>query len=166
MRELNYVWILYIISVLIGLHLYYTGFMSLKEEITEKSQLSNFNYSNFQGVIDLQKLENYSLWNQPQSQKVIFILLDGVRYDLVDDSTNNKANLQFNLKMNVFQDFLKKNSSNAMLFNSYADAPTATMQRVKALMIGDLPQFIEISNNFNTEQVINTLKNYINENFF
>jgi hypothetical protein len=53
MRELNYVWILYIISVLIGLHLYYTGFMSLKEEITEKSQLSNFNYSNFQGVIDL-----------------------------------------------------------------------------------------------------------------
>jgi phosphatidylinositol glycan class O len=68
--------------------------------------------------------------------------------------------------MNVFQDFLKKNSSNAMLFNSYADAPTATMQRVKALMIGDLPQFIEISNNFNTEQVINTLKNYINEKFF
>jgi predicted AlkP superfamily pyrophosphatase or phosphodiesterase len=43
---------------------------------------------------------------------------------------------------------IKQNSSNALLLESYADLPTVTMQRVKAMMIGDIPQFVEISNNF------------------
>ena len=85
------------------------------------------------------------------------IILDGIRYDLVDGSKINSQN-KYNLQLQIFQKWIKQNPTNALLLESYADLPTVTMQRVKAMMIGDIPQFVEMSNNFNSQNVKNTIQ--------
>ena len=90
------------------------------------------------------------------------IILDGIRYDLVDGSKINSQN-KYNLQLQIFQKWIKQNPTNSLLLESYADLPTVTMQRVKAMMIGDIPQFIEISNNFNAQRVKKIfIKYYLN----
>jgi len=37
---------------------------------------------------------------------------------------------------------------NSFLFNAHADPPTATLQRIKALVTGSLPTFVDIGFNF------------------
>jgi phosphatidylinositol glycan class O len=37
---------------------------------------------------------------------------------------------------------------NSFLFNARADPPTATLQRIKALVTGSLPTFVDIGYNF------------------
>jgi phosphatidylinositol glycan class O len=37
---------------------------------------------------------------------------------------------------------------NSFLFNAHADPPTATLQRIKALVTGSLPTFVDLGFNF------------------
>ena len=72
--------------------------------------------------------------------RLIFIVIDGLRYDYA-------------------QKYLKKtlNFSNSSIFlETYSDPPTVTLQRLKAITTGSLPTFIEIKNNFDTSNLIQT----------
>ena len=106
MRDLNYVSILNIISFLIGMHIYYSNLITLKEEIKESSKKEDYNFSNFEEAINITRLGNYSIWNQTQTDKVVFIVLDGIRFDLVDGSKINSQN-KFNLQLQIFQKLIK-----------------------------------------------------------
>ena len=55
---------------------------------------------------------------------------------------------------------LSDDSSHARLYNIYADPPTTTMQRIKAIATGSLPTFVEFSDNFGAGELIED--NFIN----
>ena len=48
---------------------------------------------------------------------------------------------------------LNKQPENTLLFNTFSDPPTVTMQRIKTLTTGNLPSFVDIYNAFHHAQV-------------
>jgi phosphatidylinositol glycan class O len=46
------------------------------------------------------------------------------------------------------QELTTNQPRNSFLFNAHADPPTATLQRIKALVTGSLPTFVDIGHNF------------------
>lgn len=49
---------------------------------------------------------------------------------------------------------LLNNSQKARLFRTVCDAPTTTFQRIKAIITGNVPAFIEASENFDGSAVV------------
>ena len=48
---------------------------------------------------------------------------------------------------------IKNDPAHAKLFKIYADPPTTTMQRIKAITTGSLPTFVEFSENFSSAKL-------------
>jgi hypothetical protein len=81
----------------------------------------------------------------PQFSKLVLVLVDALRFDFVrrmpflsrilekESSSSNKSSQRYS----------------SCLFKFVADPPTTTMQRLKALMTGTMPTFIDASANFN-----------------
>jgi phosphatidylinositol glycan class O len=89
-------------------------------------------------------LSSMSNWCHPNPPfpKLILILVDALRFDFVQ-------------RMKFLSSVVEKGSSQATAgvtscnFKFVADPPTTTMQRLKALMTGTMPTFIDASANFN-----------------
>ena len=55
---------------------------------------------------------------------------------------------------------IHEDPNHARLYKIYADPPTTTMQRIKAITTGSLPTFVEFSENFGAGAIIED--NFIN----
>jgi phosphatidylinositol glycan class O len=78
-----------------------------------------------------------------KAQKAIILFIDALRFDFI--FTDDKY---FGLP--TIENFLKNRPSHSKLFKFIADPPTTTMQRIKAIMSGTLPTFIDAGANFNS----------------
>jgi phosphatidylinositol glycan class O len=71
------------------------------------------------------------------------------RNDRVEQNDNKSYN-QFK-----YLDKLRRyNRSNAMMFGFRADSPTTTSQRLKGILTGNFPTFMEIGVNFNSKRIV------------
>lgn len=80
--------------------------------------------------------------------RVVFLLVDALRYDFTDYDDNLAKPLHYQNKLPVLREMLEKWPERTRLFRFMADPPTTTLQRVKALVTGSLPTFIDASSNF------------------
>ena len=80
-------------------------------------------------------------WFEPKSNKVIFILVDALRFDfLINQSEDpllpeNWAEYQFS----NFTKALNETPENSVILKAYVDAPTLTTARVPCMMSGNFP---------------------------
>lgn len=87
-------------------------------------------------------------------ERVLWLLIDALRYDfLVYDDQLDPSPPVYRNKLHFVRDLLRERPANAKLFRFIADAPTTTMQRLKALATGGLPTFIDIGSNFNSYEI-------------
>ncbi|KAL9650961.1 hypothetical protein ABK040_015064 [Willaertia magna] len=88
----------------------------------------------------------------PTTTNIFIILIDALRYDFYQNLT---------ILHTLQQKFPKKTSFHKFI----ADPPTTTSQRLKSLMTGTLPTFIESIYNFNSEELNlpNLLENFKNK---
>lgn len=93
----------------------------------------------------LNNTNSISYPNLKQFNKTIILFVDALRFDFIFKSDQNKY---FGLP--TVEKLIKEKSSNAKLFKFIADPPTTTMQRIKALMTGTLPTFIDAGSNFDS----------------
>ena len=88
-------------------------------------------------------------------KRVVWLLIDALRYDFaVYDSSLDPSPPHYRNKMPHLRDLVQEHSQHAKLFHFFADPPTTTLQRLKALTTGGLPTFIEVSSNFNSYEVL------------
>lgn len=80
--------------------------------------------------------------------RVVFILVDALRYDFTEYDDSLAKPLHYQNKLPVLRETLEKWPERTRLFRFMADPPTTTLQRVKALVTGSLPTFIDASSNF------------------
>ncbi|XP_026320902.1 GPI ethanolamine phosphate transferase 3 isoform X2 [Hyposmocoma kahamanoa] len=80
--------------------------------------------------------------------RVVFILVDALRYDFTEYDDSLVKPLHYQNKLPVLRETLEKWPERTRLFRFMADPPTTTLQRVKALVTGSLPTFIDASSNF------------------
>lgn len=84
----------------------------------------------------------------PQRSRVVFLLVDALRYDFTEYDANILNVLPYQNRLPVMHEFLERYPDRTRLFRFMADPPTTTLQRVKALATGSLPTFIDASSNF------------------
>ncbi|KAL6058819.1 mannose-ethanolamine phosphotransferase gpi13 [Balamuthia mandrillaris] len=104
-------------------------------------------------------LEESGCWQRPKRfQRAILIIIDALRFDFtVYNSTlaSSRAldpaddpQLYYRNQLPIIHQLLSQRPDHSLLFRFEADAPTTTMQRLKALTTGGIPTFLEAAQNF------------------
>lgn len=84
----------------------------------------------------------------PTRSRVMFVLVDALRYDFTEYDASIESPLFYQNKLPVMREMLDRWPGRTRLFRFMADPPTTTLQRVKALVTGSLPTFVDASSNF------------------
>ena len=135
---------------IIGLLLFLKGFLLTRIVVPEHSHNCHDDITG-EGTAPI---SNINHCNKPMFRKVVWILIDALRYDfMVYEEGLNPSPPSFRNKMPNVNKVLKEKPRNAKLFRFIADPPTTTMQRLKALTTGSLPTFIDIGSNFNSYEI-------------
>ncbi|RIA81289.1 hypothetical protein C1645_700940 [Glomus cerebriforme] len=137
-----------------SLFLFTRGFLLARLVLNNKSQCSE---TPFWNSTDSQYgttrgLDPNSCWYPTQFQKTVIIVIDALRFDFAaSHSSNNDLDIDHSHYLNklpIFHELLTSQPYNSLLFQYIADAPTTTLQRLKALTTGTLPTFIDAGSNF------------------
>ncbi|KAJ8717177.1 hypothetical protein PYW08_005576 [Mythimna loreyi] len=84
----------------------------------------------------------------PQKSRVVFLLVDALRYDFTEYDDSIEKPLPYQNRLPIMREMLDRWPESSRLYRFMADPPTTTFQRVKALATGSLPTFIDASANF------------------
>lgn len=117
---------------------------------------------------------NESCWNHRKFERVVVLLIDSLRFDFCTMDPSYDASIENNIatghafvdpgddarivryyknRLPVLNATIHEKPHNSRLFRFVADPPTATMQRIKALTTGSMPTFLEVSDNFASEEI-------------
>ena len=116
---------------LIGIYLFTRGFLL--------SRLSLVNHSSC-------RIANCTL--TPTHKRAVLLIIDALRFDFVSPDPPLPASPNHHNVLTLPRQLTEKQPTRSFLFNAYADPPTTTLQRIKALTTGSLPTFIDMGNNF------------------
>jgi len=109
-------------------------------------------------------------WMPRRYRRALFVIVDALRFDfalpqrsfppldqqLQQEGTQEEEEEEedyFANNLPVIGRLLTANASQALLFRFVADAPTTTLQRLKALTTGGIPTFLEAKNNFDSAEL-------------
>lgn len=84
-------------------------------------------------------------------KRTIVMVVDALRFDFV--VPNKTSNSYYLNKLPILNQLVLQQPESSLLFQFRADPPTTTMQRVKGLMTGSLPTFIDAGANFASSAV-------------
>jgi GPI ethanolamine phosphate transferase 3 subunit O len=129
---------------LLSLYFYLDGFFLTKREI---SDINTFNCMQWS---DDHKASMHSTSSSPKFQKVFIFLIDALRYDFILSNNNST----FHSPFSTIHQLLHSNSSQCFFAGFRGDPPTTTSQRLRGIMTGSLPTFIEIGSNFQSTAVL------------
>lgn len=95
-------------------------------------------------ILNLTEAADWCNQSPPLFKKAVLILVDALRYDFV-------GRMEFLSEILAEKKVARGGNleGSSCLFKFVADPPTTTMQRLKALMTGTMPTFIDASANFN-----------------
>ena len=134
------------------------GFLLRRVVIPEYSNCSysngNVGTSTLQDDDGLPLSEDSCYSQQRKFKRVIWLLVDALRYDFVEYDATLDPVPPYRNKLPYINDLLRDKPQNSRLFRFVADPPTTTMQRLKALTTGSLPTFVDIGANFNSHEII------------
>lgn len=91
----------------------------------------------------------------PASHKrVVFLIIDALRFDFVTPHPPEPPSPFHHNILRLPAELTAAHPDRSLLFNSFADPPTTTLQRIKALMTGSLPTFMDIGSNFGASSIL------------
>ncbi|XP_073404071.1 GPI ethanolamine phosphate transferase 2-like isoform X2 [Dendrobates tinctorius] len=125
----------------LGLALFLRGFFPVPvRSQTRKSRASEIAAEPWAG-----KASNWTQLPHPVFKKVVILLIDALRQDFVF-GVKGKEHMPYTRQL------IEKGSS--LSYIAKAAAPTVTMPRIKALMTGSIPGFIDIVMNLNSAELL------------
>lgn len=152
MKKLKVFTILIFISQLFAIYIISKGFLFAADK----------------GVIkDLPTIINQNVKWSSKKVKVIMFIIDALRFDFLhqdEDIAKNQTHVYKNRFKKLYQ-LVGENPENFVMFATYADPPTVTVHRIQALMTGNLPPFIEITENFGSSAVSLKIEKIFNFRF-
>lgn len=163
---------------LVGLLLFNEGFFLTRVELPNKSSCAevpiattNLADKNDKPGSDHDKLKKetnqssniaqFECWTRPRFKRAIVLVIDALRYDFAAWDSTSTSQKPFENKMAAIRDLLLQRPSHSMLVPFYADPPTTTMQRLKGVVTGGLPTFMEIKDDVASEGIEITEDNFI-----
>ncbi|CAH8489454.1 unnamed protein product [Schistosoma turkestanicum] len=91
-----------------------------------------------------------------KNHRIILLLVDALAYEFIQDNNNHNQLLgHFSPNFqNPYRSLLHSLSEAVFIGKFIADPPTTTLQRLKALMTGSMPTFIDAGSNFGGNKVL------------
>jgi phosphatidylinositol glycan class O len=84
----------------------------------------------------------------PTHSRAIVLIIDALRFDFLTPHPPDPPSPYHHNVLTLPRELTRTRPEHSLIFNAYADPPTTTIQRIKALTTGSLPSFVEIGSNF------------------
>ncbi|WVR03951.1 hypothetical protein IAU60_000950 [Kwoniella sp. DSM 27419] len=84
----------------------------------------------------------------PSHSKAVIIVIDALRTDFISPNPPQPPSPFHHGVLTLPAELSLSQPEHSIIFNSFSDPPTATMQRLKGITTGSLPTFIDVSSNF------------------
>ncbi|KAI8370429.1 uncharacterized protein BYT42DRAFT_582361 [Radiomyces spectabilis] len=142
----------------LGLYWFLKGFLLTRQTLDLRGhrydpwERLNIRY-NDTDTVSADTLRSGSVPAKPPFQRTVIVLIDALRFDFILNMTDITGPRYYLNQLPVIQQTLQTHPTSSLLFQFRADPPTTTMQRVKGLMTGSLPTFIDAGANFATSSV-------------
>lgn len=138
----------------VGIYFFLDGFLLTRVQLTETSKCTDFPAGKTFGTAT----NADGCWGPKPFSKAVIIVVDALRFDFmwtsaIGRSSSKNASQYYHNQMPVFRDLARREGWTTLFYEGIADAPTTTMQRLKALTTGVLPTFIDAGSNFNSPAV-------------
>lgn len=107
--------------------------------------------------LSLSNTSNCSIQNcdvPPTHRRAVFLIIDALRFDFVSPNPPNPASPFHHNILTLPRELTRKRPEHSFIFNSYADPPTSTLQRIKGITTGSLPTFVDVGSNFGGSSII------------
>ncbi|KAL1712386.1 hypothetical protein EV715DRAFT_213731 [Schizophyllum commune] len=89
----------------------------------------------------------------PTHNRLVVLIIDALRFDFVSpDPPEPHSPFHHNI-LTLPRDLTRARPEHSFLYNSYADPPTTTLQRIKGITTGSLPTFVDLGNNFGASSI-------------
>lgn len=136
-----------------GVCLFCCGFLLQRQAVEEHSECSDKEVF-YRSSGESTTLSSVPCWNQAKFKKAVILLIDALKLEFTLYGPPWDENEHYRNKMPIFSELSAKTGpERSALFKFVADAPTTTVQRLKALMTGGLPTFIDAGTNFYQTEV-------------
>ncbi len=86
-------------------------------------------------------------------KKALILIIDALRFDFISSDPPVPTSQYSHNVLTLPGELTETRPHHSFMFNSYADPPTATPQRIKALMTGSLPTFVDIGSSFSASAI-------------
>jgi phosphatidylinositol glycan class O len=161
-RLLFFCWVICVQAI--ALYLFTTGFFLTRFEVSELSscnvlpheyeQKSNLRTESLDESVT--KKDKNGCWMDKKFDKIVFIVIDALRYDFaIKSDAKHARNAPFYLNhLPILATTIEEKPTKSMLFKFEADPPTMTMQRLKGLTTGSLPTFLDIKDNMHSSEIM------------
>ncbi|KAG2180165.1 hypothetical protein INT43_003954 [Umbelopsis isabellina] len=148
----------------IGLYLFLSGFLLTRQTLHVENTASkpwtrfplniqNGSHTTEVTLNELFQSNNISAIYQPPFKKAVVVLIDALRFDFMPRLSPRASDQYYTNRLTVIQELMDDRPESSLLFQFRADPPTTTMQRLKALMTGSLPTFIDAGSNFASSEI-------------
>lgn len=139
-------WIVVLIMVVqfLGMLLFAYGYFTVDEKMLTESEVNTLRLSlpeETQAQLASIQIKCSPELSRPVFSKLIFIVIDALRADFIPNSSTSQFSMPF------LENLLRTEAAVSMI--SEAQTPTVTMPRIKALMSGTYPSFMDLIYNLN-----------------
>ncbi|OCH92351.1 hypothetical protein OBBRIDRAFT_886297 [Obba rivulosa] len=90
----------------------------------------------------------------PTHKRAVVLIIDALRFDFLSPNPPQPSSSHHHHVLRLPQDLTATNPSHSILYDSHADPPTTTLQRIKGLTTGSLPTFIDMGSNFGGSSIL------------
>ncbi|KAF5350005.1 hypothetical protein D9756_009050 [Leucocoprinus leucothites] len=97
---------------------------------------------------------NAQEWPQQTHKRAVVLIIDSLRFDFITPSPPEPQNAYHHNVLTLPAELTKTRPEHSFMFNAYADPPTTTLQRIKALTTGSLPTFVDMGSNFGGSAIL------------
>jgi phosphatidylinositol glycan class O len=80
--------------------------------------------------------------------RAVLLIIDALRFDFISHHPPDPRSPFHHDILTLPRELTTKHPDRSVLFNAYPDPPTTTLQRIKGLVTGSLPTFVDMGSNF------------------
>ena len=120
-----------------GIYLYTRGFLLTRLSLSEASSCPD-------GSCTL----------PPAYKRTVLLIIDALRFDFISPDPPEPVSSYHHNVLRLPAELAISRPGHSLIFNSFVDPPTTTLQRIKGITTGSLPTFVDMGSNFGGESIL------------
>lgn len=102
---------------------------------------------------DISSCHDPSCTLEPTHKRMVLLIIDALRFDFLTAHPPEPTSEFHHHVLTAPQELTAMNDGRSILFNAYSDPPTTTLQRIKGIVTGSLPTFVDMGSNFGGSEI-------------